>query len=648
MSFGKIFISYRRSDSEGYAGRIYDRLDANFHGDQIFMDVADIEPGEDFVAVLETAVSSCDVVLVLIGKNWLDVRDAEGNRRLDNPNDFVRLEVAAALQRDIRVIPVLVHSASMPRSQDLPPDLAPLSRRNALTIRHSSFNIDVAKLLEAVKRCLASPDGQSPDGLQADAPPGSDRRFLDISLQADPNPAMLNSDVNWTATVVNRGSTTHSNLVMINDRTILIDDLTMTPGEIQWFSFEKQYPAVGADSESVRVLGLELSAEAAGSVQVHKPPEIQISLVPVVRKVSVGETLNWSVKVTNRGGTDLQQVIVSRQRTLLADPFTLNAGTNQIIQFQGTYSVAETVTEEVVVTAIIGSNEKLNFSAEAQVVVQAETAPAAQLEISQTKELLKIQKNFPLKLVEPFPLELICIPEGEFLMGSDDEIDPDSIAREQPLHTIKLPEYFISKHPITNQQYAVFLETVGYQQPPDWNSDLSGNLRGEHPVVNISWYDALTFCEWLSAQNDYHFRLPSEAEWEKAARGINGSQYPWGNIWDPEMANTIVNGIGGSSQVRQFSPQGDSPYGCTNMAGNVWEWTRSLWGENPTNPDFAYPYDPTDGREDLDAPNHILRVVRGGAWCHEPKRARCAYRGRYYPEIKLDRRGFRVVVTPRS
>jgi len=151
---GRIFISYRRADSAGYAGRIYDRLVANFGEDAIFMDVDTIEGGVDFVKVLEDAVQSCDVLIALIGRQWLSIRDTSGKRRLDNPEDFVRIEVATALERNIRVIPVLVDGVEMPRSTDLPENLKALARRNALQVNHHSFNPDVYRLIEHTESAL--------------------------------------------------------------------------------------------------------------------------------------------------------------------------------------------------------------------------------------------------------------------------------------------------------------------------------------------------------------------------------------------------------------------------------------------------------------------------------------------------------------
>ena len=151
---GRIFISYRRADSAGYAGRIYDRLTAHFGEDAVFMDVDTIEAGLDFVEVLQNAVQSCDVLVALIGRSWLNIKDETGKRRLDNPEDFVRIEIAAALDRDIRVIPVLVDGVPMPRSTELPDNLKPLARRNALQVNHHSFNADAHRLISQLELAL--------------------------------------------------------------------------------------------------------------------------------------------------------------------------------------------------------------------------------------------------------------------------------------------------------------------------------------------------------------------------------------------------------------------------------------------------------------------------------------------------------------
>ena len=158
----RIFINYRRDDSGGYAGWLYDRLTGHFDRDFIFMDIDRIEPGEDFYEVINEKLKSVDVAVVLIGKNWLDITDAAGQRRLDNPDDWVRLEIATLLERKIRVIPILLSGAVMPQSTQLPECLMPLARRNAYEISHNRFHTDVDKLIQVLEKfIMAQPTAQS-------------------------------------------------------------------------------------------------------------------------------------------------------------------------------------------------------------------------------------------------------------------------------------------------------------------------------------------------------------------------------------------------------------------------------------------------------------------------------------------------------
>jgi hypothetical protein len=147
-----IFISYRRDDSEGQAGRLYDDLARRFGEDCVFMDVAGIEPGLDFRKVIDRHVASCGVLLAVIGPTWTEAKNEKGERRLDNPLDFVRLETASALKRDIPVIPVLVHGARMPRTEQLPDDLKELTYRNGLELTQARWDSDVEVLIKALKR----------------------------------------------------------------------------------------------------------------------------------------------------------------------------------------------------------------------------------------------------------------------------------------------------------------------------------------------------------------------------------------------------------------------------------------------------------------------------------------------------------------
>jgi formylglycine-generating enzyme required for sulfatase activity len=398
------------------------------------MDIDAIDPGLDFVEVIEQAVGSCDALIALIGRQWLTISDDSG-RRLDNPEDFVRLEIAAALARNIRVIPALVDAARMPRSPDLPDVLKPLARRHAIEIGDRRFHYDVDQLIEVLEKVLGA----------------------------------------------------------------------------------------------------------------AKPP----------------------VKVRN---------------------------------------------------AVAG--------------VQAEVPP------SQPREQGSVARL-------PFEPELILIPAGEFLMGSDPQQDEYADDEEQAQHRLYLPDYYLAKTPVASAQYRAFVAATGHEAPAGWTNNAPARGEEDHPVVNVTWYDARDYCYWLSEVTGRGYALPSEAEWEKGARGIDGRIYPWGDQWDAMRCNSDESGLGKTTSVHGY-PQGASPYGALDMAGNVWEWTRSLWGKSWARPAHRYPYRPTDGRENLDAEREVVRVLRGGAFHNSRRRVRCACRRWNDPGLRGNDLGFRVGVLPAS
>jgi serine/threonine-protein kinase len=238
---------------------------------------------------------------------------------------------------------------------------------------------------------------------------------------------------------------------------------------------------------------------------------------------------------------------------------------------------------------------------------------------------------------------MVLIPAGVFLMGSDPQKDEHAQDAEQPQHRLYLPDYRIAKTPVTNTQYLAF--TLGSEHPPPehWEGGKPPPGKEEHPVVNVSWHDARAYCRWMARITGKPYSLPSEAEWEKGARGPSGRIYPWGDQWDSSRCNAGKSLAGDTTPVGAF-PQGASPFGLLDMAGNVWEWTRSLWGKGPRNLQFRYLYDPADGRENLDATEAMFRVVRGGSFLVARDRARCAYRYGYFVGTRLDSFGFRVCV----
>lgn len=219
----------------------------------------------------------------------------------------------------------------------------------------------------------------------------------------------------------------------------------------------------------------------------------------------------------------------------------------------------------------------------------------------------------------PVP-ELVTVPAGHFWMGSDKRIDKDARDNELPQHRLYLPGYRIGKYPVTNEEYAAFLAATGHGEPYGWEQNRS---KLDRPVVGVTWLDATAYCRWLSEATGQTYRLPSEAEWEKAARGSDGRIYPWGNQPPDARRCNFNENVKDTTPVGSY-PAGVSPYGCYDMAGNVWEWTSSRWGS-----EFGYPYRGDGGRENLESEGP--RVLRGGSWWSKPEWVRCAYRLRSLP-----------------
>lgn len=240
----------------------------------------------------------------------------------------------------------------------------------------------------------------------------------------------------------------------------------------------------------------------------------------------------------------------------------------------------------------------------------------------------------------PFEPETVLIPAGPFLMGSLE--GEDVPANELPQHEVNLPAYRIGKYPVTNEQYAEFAKQAKHSAPQKvgWFGQSPPKDKLDHPVVGVSWHDAIAYCQWLSEKTGRTYRLPTEAEWEKAARGTDGLIYPWGDEWQAGHCNCS----GDQTTPVTAYPTGESPYGCYDMIGNVWEWTSTLWGKDWKNPDYTYPYQADDGREDLEADEIFHRVFRGGSFSDEVVQLRCSARRWYAPDNADKTRGFRVVL----
>ena len=253
--------------------------------------------------------------------------------------------------------------------------------------------------------------------------------------------------------------------------------------------------------------------------------------------------------------------------------------------------------------------------------------------------------------------DFVLIPAGEFLIGTNPgrgiDLEPD----ETPQHTLTLPDFYIARFPVTNAQYAAFVTATGHRTPRFWRDGKMPEGKADHPVVGINFHDCLAFCDWASQMLGLPIRLPTEPEWEKAARGTDGRVYPWGNQWDPRRANSLESKLNDTTAVTRYATEGASPYGVADLVGNVSEWCFSMFSR--------YPYNANDGREllQLEKGQHLpwverwglqvtnepsrlrgneQRVVRGGSFRGTRAICRCAYRGWAAALHYSDDTGFRV------
>lgn len=256
--------------------------------------------------------------------------------------------------------------------------------------------------------------------------------------------------------------------------------------------------------------------------------------------------------------------------------------------------------------------------------------------------------------------EMVVIPAGGFQMGTNRRALRQSkiawwdwMARETPAHSLHLPAYAVGRWPVTHAEFIRFAADDGYHWPEFWTKagwliknqqvwagpryQINPRWNGDdNPVVGVSWFEAVAYCRWLSRVTGRPFRLLTEAEWEKAARGPDAQTWPWGNQWKPAYCNNWEIRRRQTTPVTYFSPRGDSPFGVADMVGNVWEWCATQ---------ILHPY-PLDAPRNEWCPEYLAgieaRALRGGSWGCIRNLARCTYRGLREPALRVNDCGFRL------
>lgn len=577
---GNVFINYRRDDSSGWAGRLHDRLVRTLPARRVFIDVDDIPPGEDFASLLDAQVAQCDVFLAVIGPRWLHSPDAGGHRRIDNPSDFVRIEIASALRRNsVHVIPVLVDGASVPSAGDLPEDIRPLVERNALPIRGEYFHRDSDRLVATVCKRL----------------PLRVRRHRLLRALSAAAAVMLAAAVPVAALYSGRLPSAFGLEALIR------------PSAREWRMLtyvDKTNPALLTDF-------------------VRRHPDS-----PEGREARL-----WMQYLSSRAWSKVKD---SDDRRELAD-------------FLATFRDSD----------------------EAKAAAQrlAELPPPAGSPAG----------GQPLARFADCPdcPEMIMIPAGSLLMGSlDSEWTTAQDRHEGPRQTVRIAAAFaVGRFEVTVGQYRQFVAATGHQtgnecigiidpaSPAKVWDDIPGRdflspgfaQADDHPVVCVSWHDAMAYLRWLSERTGADYRLPTEAEWEYVARAGKQDAYAFGDdesrlcqygngadrgmdaTWDANR--WCADGVRvGTARVGAYRP---NAFGLMDTHGNVHEWVADCYHD-------AYTDMPASTRASgaaWAAPDCATRVIRGGCWAYPPAQLRSARREAWEPFKRSYCVGFRVART---
>lgn len=575
---GRIFISYRRIDSAGYAGRIFDRLSAHFGAEAVFMDVDTIEAGLDFVEVLQNAVLSCDVLVALIGRQWLNVTDEAGKRRLDNPEDFVHIEIVAALSRDIRVIPVLVDGAGMPRSTELPENLKPLARRNALQVDHQTFNADAYRLIAQLELALKAAEESKIAKARA-------LRQEQARLEKAAREQTAAEERARRAAVqqVKKG---------LKDR-------------------EREKAGEKVNQVEKTLSGILKVLRNATKISNLKQFGIGVIILMIFSSLLITGIYilqNWSAGAPRATPTSLSS-------NLFTTPFSLTNSLSLVEQFAtGTalYYEMQTMPSTSLLETPVPSRDPM------ELIEQFATRTA----IAQVEASPGIGRNM---ISDKDGMVMLYVPAGDFQMGSE-----NGESNEKPVHTVYLSAFWIDQTEVTNAMYAKCVQAGACKLPSSLKSNTRENYYNnpgfkDYPVIYVSWDDAATYCKWAGR------RLPTEAEWEKVARGTDERIYPWGNTIDENYANYGQN-IGDTTIVGGYE-EGVSFYGAYDMAGNVWEWVSDWYA--------ADYYSTSPSSNPTGSASGLYRVLRGGSWTTNNYIVRSAHRSLTVPVNTNSNYGFR-------
>lgn len=656
----KIFISYRREDSAYPAAVIRSRLVADFGQSEIFFDVDSIPPGHDFRVHIGQKVGACDYVIVVIGKAWLTACDEAGERRLDNPADFVRLEIEAALKRNIPVIPVLVDNAPMPKADQLPEHLSDLVYRHAHFVRPEP---DLNHDLERLARRISEQEAERKERIEAEKRLQEERRRqetqkaeeegLEREAAARTEKERLEEETRAAQAKIEEERERQEAEQKENERR---EHEAAIVAERQRFEREAQ---VRARAEHERL---------AAEKRAEEERQLEAKMLEQEHREKEAAERAEKARLEREARPALFASVAERE------PLQREAAWLRRSLILGSVAIVATVAVLLAITLLQKPNgarfddpsrtakrpSESSASSEKSLATVSKTQPKPN-DGARPSVPPEPRAEAPFKAVSPPPstaradgqfdgsragqlrdvngLKLVWIPPGEFTMGSPkDEKDRDD--DETQVQVTLTKGFWLGQHEVTQSEWQRLVQTM------PWSGKANVKEGDDYPATYVSWDDAIKFCEKLTETEQdagrlpagWKYTLPTETQWEYACRGGTRSRFSFG---DDESDLTEYGwfdkngGDAGEKYAHQVAQKKPNPWGLSDMHGNVWEWCRDWYAK-----ELAGGMDPQGPSEGS------YRALRGGSWRSTAGGCRSALRSGLTPDFRGSALGFRVAAVP--
>lgn len=625
---GGLFIVYRRDDAGFHASRLREWLGRRFGDRRAFLDFADIRPGEDFRQMIDAAIRRAAAAIVVIGPRWLASRDADGQRRLDDPDDAVRMEIATALQVGLPVLPVLVGGAALPGADVLPEDLARLVQYNAIALRDAEWDEDCARLasdLERVAPDMQAGASEAPEETREAERPA--RIYLlstatDLAQEREAAAAALRRLGHQVVGTEFHGAFDTKPLSVAYKEIAECDAVVCI---LAWrYGFIPPDRSENPDQFSF----VELEYREARRLD---KPILTFQLADDAKRDP--KAMDAETGEGERG----ERIVALRQR-LASESMTEY------------FRSVEELTEKLIAAIVLwdqsgrGSAEVRNNQADAMTAnttfaQSPQQTPTATSGLEVLSNGTWMPSTLAASQLSPGTIfrdasgcpEMVVIPAGEFMMGSP-ENEPGRSSDEGPQHRVVIARPFaVGRYAVTFDEWDACVAAGGCSHKPEDE----GWGRGRRPVINVSWEDAQAYVRWLSNKIGKPCRTLSEAEWEYAARGGSATRHPWGD--EPGTSRANFRESGSQWSGRQTAPVGSfepNAFGLCDMIGNVWQWVQDCWNS-------TYSGAPEDGRP-WDSGDCGWRVLRGGSWNNNLVNCRSGSRNRIEAGFRGTIVGFRL------